>query len=439
MRSLSPFLSRLSVAACLLVLAAAPALAQGLNNYGTLYSRFGVGERLLFSTSQTEAMGGAGVALRSFSYASLDNPAAWGDIALTHFTFGASVTGTSVEAADGTTSDLASGGLSTIQIAFPLRQQKLGLNIAYRPYSRVNYRAVQTESFLPSDGGGAIDYRINYEGEGGLQEIQAGLGYRLSPNVLIGGSINALFGTVDYLQRTEFPGSVGFVETRSTESVRVAGVTGTAGVIASVPRLLGEADVLAFGATLRLPARLFGERALTIGQSLDRDTLATETDGSLRLPMEVAAGISYQPTRSLRLAVDTRYEPWGSQFESDFALGGFTPGGETILSDRFRVGGGLEWRPAGARRRAPYLSRVAYRLGGYVDNGYLAPEGTDLTTYAATAGLSLPALIPTASFDLNVEVGQRGDATGLLVRDTFVKASATINFGERWFQRRRLD
>mgnify|MGYP001800764315 FL=1 len=54
-------------------------------------------------------------------------------------------------------------------------------------------------------------------------------------------------------------------------------------------------------------------------------------------------------------------------------------------------------------------------------------------------GLSLPALIPTASFDLNLEVGQRGDAEGLLVRDTFLKASATINFGERWFLRRRID
>ncbi|MEM8600633.1 MAG: hypothetical protein AAGF99_11995 [Bacteroidota bacterium] len=413
--------------------------AQGANNYGSLYSRFGVGERVQFSSSQSEAMGGAGLALRSFSYAQLDNPAGWGDLALTHFTFGAQVTGTALEAADGTTSDLASGGLSTVQVAMPLLQQRLGFSLAYRPYSRVNYRAVSSDTFTPPDSSVPLDYRINYEGDGGLQEVQAGLGYRLSPSVLVGASVNAHFGTIDYLQRTEFPSSTSFIETRSTESVRVAGVTGTLGVIASTPRLFRENDVLAFAATVRLPAFLSGERVETVGISLDRDTLATETNGSIRLPMEVAAGIAYNASNALRLAIDSRYEAWGSQFDSDFALGGFVPGGADDLRDRWRLGGGLEWRPAGTRRRAPYLARVAYRLGGYVDQGYLAPTGSSLTTYAATVGLSLPALIPTASFDLNLEVGQRGDTDGLLVQDTFLKASATINFGERWFLRRRID
>ncbi|MEO1479502.1 MAG: hypothetical protein AAFV01_13085 [Bacteroidota bacterium] len=417
----------------------AEALAQGANNYGSLYSRFGVGERVSFSNSQVDAMGGAGLAVRSFSYVPLDNPASWGDITLSHFTFSAQVTGTTLEAADGTTSDLASGGLNAIQLAFPLLNRKLGLNVAYRPYSRVNYRAIRTDSFSPTDGTDPLDYQINYEGDGGLQEIQAGVGYRITTNVLVGASINAFFGNIDYLQRTEFPTSFIFEETRSTESVRVAGVTGTVGVLASTPRLFGESDALSFAATARLPARLRGERVETIGISLDRDTLATSADGSLRLPMELAAGIAYAPSNALQFAVDTRYEPWGSQFESDFVLGGFVPGGNDDLRDRWRVGGGLEWRPAGTRRRAPYLSRVAYRLGGYIDQGYLAPTGSSLTTYAATVGLSLPALIPTASFDLNLEVGQRGDAEGLLVRDTFLKASATINFGERWFLRRRID
>ncbi|MEM6782937.1 MAG: hypothetical protein AAF624_04285 [Bacteroidota bacterium] len=415
------------------------AVAQGLNNYGSLYSRFGVGERVEFSSSQQEAMGGAGLAIRSFSYVPLDNPAAWGDITLTHFTFSAEVTGTTLEAADGTTSDLANGGLNTVQLAFPLLNRKLGLNVAYRPYSRVNYRAVRTDTFTPIEGTDPLDYQINYEGDGGLQEVQAGLGYRITPNVLVGASVNAVFGTIDYLQRTEFPNSLTFAETRSTESVRAAGVTGTLGVLATTQRLFGESDALSFAATVRLPANLSGDRVETVGISLDRDTLATTTDGSITLPMELAAGIAYAPTNSLNLALDTRFEPWGSQFESDFPLGGVVPGGGVDLSDRWRVGGGLEWRPAGTRRRAPYLSRVSYRIGGYVDQGYLAPTGSSLTTYAATAGLSLPALIPTASFDLNVELGQRGDAEGLLVRDSFIRASATINFGERWFLRRRID
>jgi hypothetical protein len=106
--------------------------------------------------------------------------------------------------------------------------------------------------------------------------------------------------------------------------------------------------------------------------------------------------------------------------------------------------------PAGADRSRAYFARTAYRLGGYYDRTYfnateLAADGTSLgvgeaiTTLAVTGGLSLPAVFPTARFDLGFEVGTRGTTDRGLVRDLFIKGSATINFGERWFRERRLN
>ena len=41
--------------------------------------------------------------------------------------------------------------------------------------------------------------------------------------------------------------------------------------------------------------------------------------------------------------------------------------------------------------------------------------------------------------DLGFEVGTRGSTENGLVRDVFARGSFTLNFGERWFIRRRID
>jgi len=85
------------------------------------------------------------------------------------------------------------------------------------------------------------------------------------------------------------------------------------------------------------------------------------------------------------------------------------------------------------------FQRSSYRIGGYAENGLYAPAGEDVTTLALTGGVSVPNRLTGARFDLGLEVGTRGSAEGVLVRDTFFKGTLTLNFGERWFVRRRFD
>jgi hypothetical protein len=137
-------------------------------------------------------------------------------------------------------------------------------------------------------------------------------------------------------------------------------------------------------------------------------------------------------------AIDARFEPW-STFDSDFAFHGYnsTPG-ENVLTDRLRIGGGIELIPSPLDRDAPLLARTAYRFGGYFDQGYVAPRQHSLSTIALTGGISLPTIRPGTYFDLGVELGTRGTTQEGLVRDLFIKGTATLNFGERWFVRRQF-
>ena len=418
------------------------ALAQGQNNYGSVYSLYGLGERVEQSSSQSAMLGHAGAALRSGSYVNVSNPALWADQGVTTFSAGASVA--AVRGRDDAT-DVSSvgtaGDLSQLHLGLPLLAGRLGLAIAYRPYSRVNYRAALRDSL--SVEGEMAGYTLNQEGAGGLQQASAGLGLRLGQALQVGASAEVIFGTEELLQRTQFDNPL-YLQTREARSTRLRGVTATLGAVATARNLRSDDDILSVGAAVTLPTSLDATRTVTLGESLDRDTLLTATgersvDGDARLPLVLRGGVAYQSGGRLALALDGLYEPW-SGFESTLPVGGFDSGqGVDRLHDRFRVGGGVEYTPAGLDRRAGVLRRTAYRIGGYAERGLYAPTDSDVTTLALTGGLSVPNRLTGARFDLGFELGTRGSTEGVLVRDTFLKGTLTINFGERWFVRRRFN
>ena len=420
----------------LAVAAAVPTYAQSRNNYGSIYSRYGVGERLDFATSQGAALGGSGVATRSAAYTSLTNPALWSDQRLTTFGAAASVAGTwASDALSDETAEATAGDLDALHFGVPILPGRLGLVASYRPYSRVNYRAAVPGELVAE--GDTARYQINQEGTGGLQRISTGLGLRLGEAVQLGASADVVFGTFEYLQRTTFDAAE-YAETRQADATQVRGLSGTFGGAVSARRLAGDNDVLTLGASLSLPASLGGSRTRTLGESLDRDTVAAEVDADVSLPLVARAGLSYRSGSRVLATVEGQYEPWSS-FDSTVPVGGFQPGGASELQDRVRVGGGVEFTPAGVNSRAGLFRRAAYRIGGFSERGLYAPAGEDVGTLGLTAGVSFPTRLSGARLDLGLEAGTRGSETGVLVRDRYLKGTLTLNFGERWFQRRRLD
>jgi hypothetical protein len=419
---------------------ALPLAAQDSRDGGSLYSYFGLGELYRFPSSQITAMGGGGVAVQSYNYINFSNPAAWSDQILVRAAASALYQNTSISDAAGNSSRVNVGGLGAIQFSFPILSRKLGFAFAFQPFSRVSYRILQRGALVvdgeQSDTG--TPYEVYFEGTGGLQQITGGLGYRLNDHVSVGASVSYVFGLIENIRRTSFPTDNTLAETNLSLSTREWGLTGTFGVLTTLPRVLGQEDLLNVGATVTLPTSLSGRRALTLGRSLDRDTLGTVLRGSTDLPMGVNLGAAYQPDPRWLITVNAGYEPW-STFESEFEYPGYMPGDESQFQDRYRLSGGAEWVPAGDDQLASYFGRVGYRLGLYYDQAYVTPaEGVSLNTIAATGGLSLPTMLPGTRIDLNLEVGTRGSTEQNMVRDVFYRVSFSVNIGERWFVKRKL-
>ena len=422
----------------------APAQAQS-NGEGTIYSRFGMGSLLEFSSSQSDAMGGGGYALRSLNYNPDANPALWSDQVFTRLSGSAAYRSTSVEDGQGNSGRLSSGNVQALQFNFPLYERSLGVGISFQPYSRSNYSRTGSDSEDVSVSGerSEVPFETEFSGSGGLHRLRGGLGYRVNDMLSVGATADLLFGTLERRRRTTWAAPQ-LRNTIVSDGVQLSGLTSTLGGHLALADVFAEDDAFSIGASVTLPANLSGEQYRTLDEDLARDTLSTER-GDVTLPWKGRLGLSYQPNARWTVVLDGAFEPW-STFSSDFSTGAsetvpsrFPAGGPGTLADRWRLSTGAEVVPAGDDQLAGYFAQAAYRFGGYAERMYVRPDReTTLYEFALTAGISLPTSLSGTRIDLNTTAGTRGTTTNSLVRDRFFGVSLHVNFGERWFQRRKL-
>ena len=431
-------------AAVILLAAPSPAQAQS-NGEGTIYSRFGMGSLLEFSSSQSDAMGGGGYALRSLNYNPDANPALWSDQVFTRLSGSAAYRSTSVEDGQGNSGRLSSGNVQALQFNFPLYERSLGVGISFQPYSRSNYSRTESDSEDVSVSGerSEVPFETEFSGSGGLHRLRGGLGYRVNDMLSVGATADLLFGTLERRRRTTWAAPQ-LRNTIVSDGVQLSGLTSTLGGHLALADVFAEDDAFSIGASVTLPANLSGEQYRTLDEDLARDTLSTER-GDVTLPWKGRLGLSYQPNARWTVVLDGAFEPW-STFSSDFSTGAsetvpsrFPAGGPGTLADRWRLSTGAEVVPAGDDQLAGYFAQAAYRFGGYAERMYVRPDQeTTLYEFALTAGISLPTSLSGTRIDLNTTAGTRGTTTNSLVRDRFFGVSLHVNFGERWFQRRKL-
>jgi len=432
---------------CLVVglLWSAPSVQAQSNGEGTIYSRFGMGSLLEFSSSQSDAMGGGGYALRSLNYNPDANPALWSDQVFTRLSGSANYRSVSVQDGQGNSGRLTSGNVQALQFNFPLYERTLGVGLSFQPYSRSNYSAIRAGSVPVGPRQDAeADYETTFSGSGGLHRLRGGLGYRINDLLRVGASADFLFGILESRRRTTWTNTQALRNTIVSDGVQLSGLTGTLGAHLALADVFADDDAFSVGAAVTLPASLSGERYRTLDEDLARDTLSTE-QGDVTLPWKSRLGLSYQPNARWTIVIDGVFAPW-STFSSSFsnrsqqtAPARFPVGGTGTLTDRWRLSTGAEVVPAGEDRLAGYFAQAAYRFGGYAEQLYVRPnQQTTLHEFGVTAGISLPTSLAGTRIDLNTTAGTRGTTSDSLVRDRFFEVSLHVNFGERWFQRRKL-
>lgn len=409
------------------------AMAQSRSD-GSVYSRFGLGERAFFLSSQSQAMGHAGSALGSFRYSNIANPAGLSDQFFTRVNGGMTMERLTSSETGLNDSILNSGRFNSMHISFPIRTRQTGIGLAFEPFTNVNYRIDKTTTVVADPSTGAeTPVLTTFQGNGGLYQLTGALGQRITPNLSAGIAVSYVFGLLEEAQRTTF-NNVQFTDSDISNNTRLNGASATFGLRYQRQGVFGIDRPLAAGLAVTLPSTLSGERTITLESGAASDTLTVVGSGEIDLPVRVLFGIMFQPGLEWTVVADIHHERWSS-LSSDFSLPGVGAAASGV-SDRTRLSAGIEYWPGARKPFGPYFVRMAYRMGVYMDQSYVSPHPTEqIKSIGVTGGFSVPTGIPGTTIDLNLDVGRRGTTSDGLVRDRYMKFGININFGERWFDR----
>lgn len=412
------------------------AQANDLLDQGSIYSKFGLGMPIVYGSPAADGMGLWGVSFIEPNVPGIANPAHWGSTVYATATGGFEFTGYYSQDISGTAKhfDL---NINHFQLVMPIYKGKLGVSIGFMPYTNTSFKII--ESGMEINGQDTVNYITANIGKGGVNKLQAGLGWRINNNISIGYAASLVFMSVDNIYSTAFLEGNSFQSVEYTLQTSGIGWGNRFGVYFNFPSLFTDGDQLSFGASLTLPVEINAERELetlitnrTEGGELEDDKNVDQ--GSIDLPMGVLAGITYQPIPKLAFSVEGLYQEWSS-FKNTLE-----PGAENFLKDRYKFGAGIRFFPfiTGSDK---FLSSFKYRLGVSYDQGHLNLRGHEIETLMFSFGLGYITPLrnlANSSIDISFHYGIRGTKADNLVQEDIWKIKLSINLAELFFYRPKV-
>ena len=421
-----------NILAIVFLVSASSAYAHSEYNDSSIYSYLGLGIPIDNGSSQGAGMGLSVVSVRSMIHGNTANPAI---LSATRFTllnggFTVNYTDAVDDFSQAKSSQLK---INTFQLQLPLIREKLGMSISLQPLTESRF-SLSTNSeyirpsneFSPAD---TINYNIFTRGDGGLNKLEAGIGYQLHNNISIGYAASVIFGSTNAYRESAFFQS-GYSFITENERTSYVGMGNRFGIYADYTRPFAGNDYIAFGATLSLPVDLTTEITRNANYGNQQIPLADKRKGTSQLPIEYNLGLSYYANQYVMISTEALVQQW-SNYEN---FSGFN---EEFMKDRVKLGLGFEYA-AIRRPENSILTRFIYRAGFSVDSGHLELNGTDIKTLMFSAGLGIPSPASGSSIDVNFDFGIRGTTSHELVKEKIYAVRVSFNLSEMMFLQRRL-
>ncbi len=400
---------------------------------GSAYSHFALGAPNDFRASYAQGMGVYGVALHDARVPGASNPAVWSRAVFTNASGAfeiSSFDATSPETQYRST-QFHSG---PFQVVMPLMRDRLGINLSLTPLTSSRFTMQNPYQLAPDENhtGDELDYVIENRGNGGINRVELGIGYRLTSSLSIGYAPSLLIGNIRRDQ-TVFFDNPDYRPSNLRESTSHYGFGNRFGIYFHQRNAFRQNDRFTLGAMVSLPVNLVSERKLESRIDFNDVTIRPPSyygDGQAVYPMEASAGFSYNPNPFIQFTSDVLYQNWSG-------YSNFSGESEEFLKDRIRLGMGGQY--IAARRDASgLLSNLIYRLGVSYDTGNLKLNDKEIETFTIHGGISIPSSRTNSSIDINVEYGFRGTQSAGLISERVFGLSLSFNLSELMFIQRRL-
>lgn len=398
------------------------------NNTNSPYTRFGYGELANRSFGAGRAMGGIGYGLRSSSQINPLNPASYSSMDSMTFIldFGVSAQMSWFDDQINKQSN-TNGNLEYIAMEFPLHK-RVAMSLGLLPYSFVGYNFGSVNTIE----GAVTEYKTQFNGTGGLNEIYAGLSVDIWKNRLsVGANAGYLFGNITHESSLQFYQAGASID-NNWQKIRVSDIKLDFGIQYTQP--LTKREHLTFGAVFS-PKNTLSNKVYRIRQEIQGSSIiSSEGDTTRNVPMGIpnsyGFGVTYVKTNKLVVGADVLYEQWK---DVKFPF----PDEKSNFDNKFRIGAGAEYIPDFMGRN--FFSRMKYRIGAHYGNSYLKVNENGYDEYGASIGVGLPLIDNRSLLNISFEYTKVTPKLKTLINEQYFRVTLNYTFNEKWFFKWKLN
>lgn len=388
------------------------------------YTRIGLGDMVYTYSARRTGIGQLGVSLLDAEFISLLNPASLTGLRSTRTEFDLAYNGLYLSN-NNASSYSASTDFYGATLAIPISTDHgITLSLGLLPYSNVSY--LEENSFT-SSGPAPYDYKVSYEGKGGLSKIFIGSSYKFPFDLSVGATVDYYLGNLDYVSTVTFPNNTTLQKASYTTRYRPRGFSSTIGVISpDFSKIFGSGKISDFrlGAAFTFNTTLKTDTSLIISSSLGGDTLSNSSV-NMFIPYRLAAGASLVLSSKYLFTLDYLFQPW-----SQYSLNGITSG---YLRDGNKISAGFEFKNERQMGQS-FWDLVILRLGLSYEQTQYKINGQGINEYSVMGGFSLP-LSYQNTIDFGIQYAVRGTKQFNLLQEKIIRFTAGISLGELWFIR----
>lgn len=383
------------------------------------YSFYGIGIPKFKGTIENRSMGGLSVLTDSI-HLNLQNPASFGELALTAYTVGASYRNFEFSnATESSSGDNAS--LDYLAIGIPAG--KFGFGFGLIPISSVGYELDKTET----DG-----REVRFKGVGGLNKVFIATGYKVNKKLNIGLDLNYNFGNIENKTILKRPG-VQF-DTREITSSDLSSFSLSFGVnyktmISEKLEAVGSAVFTpSFGLKTDNTRNLATVIISTNGQERIIDTQEVQVENKdIDLPLELKLGGGIGEPRKWFAGIEYAYSDSGK-------FSNIVSNQDNIKyqnASKFKAGG---YYIPKYNSLTSYFNRIVYRAGFRYEETGLNINNSSIDEFGMSFGVGLPVGRLFTNMNIGFEYGQRGTTNFGLVKEEFFNMSVSLSLNDKWFR-----
>ncbi len=391
---------------------------------GSSYSRIGIGDVDYSYSADGLAIGGLGISLSDPQEISINNPATWNRLNLTRIVASLSYGGMYLSN-NSTSSFYGKAQFEGFTFAFPVsRANGIAIAMGIVPYTSINYKVEEKNVGFSST---SDTYNILYQGLGGLSKTFIGSSYTLPFGLSVGGTFEYYFGNMSYNATTLPNNTASDASTSYDRSYNPKGVGTTFGFVSpDISKIFNSKSIsdLRLGLSFNLISTLSTDTLLTSASNVRTDTVGIGTV-DMKVPMRIAAGLSFAIDKKYYLTFDAASQAWSNYTFNNIKT--------DELRNSLKLSAGFEVRPIFDMSMTDW-QLIVWRAGISYERTPYQINGVGINQFSVAGGFSYP-LSPTNTIDIAIQYAIRGTLESNLIQEHTISLNAGLSLGSLWFLR----